>query len=200
MKTILLFYYILFSSICFGAPNSGDLVKDHKNSDGSIVGMVTKTAKESEILENIDNEGEAPKDPGERGLKTILGIDSNVNGIRDDVEIWINSRTMSTPIKDMYNARMALRQISKNIQINIRMKDNRKEAIKFGKYSIEDFRCLQDLVTPEEFEILSGDLQIVIYNTTERLKVWARLQGYLNGQSFKVVDVKNRSTCNFKIR
>ena len=30
-----------------------------------------------------------PPDPGEAGKKTLLGIDSNNNGVRDDVERWI---------------------------------------------------------------------------------------------------------------
>jgi hypothetical protein len=48
----------------------------------------------------------AMPDPSEND-KTLLGIDSNKNGIRDDIDIWIN-RTGKT-----YNERMALRQLAK---------------------------------------------------------------------------------------
>lgn len=48
-----------------------------------------------------------PNFPDKNNDKTLLGIDENKNGIRDDVDIWINYVGIS------YNHRMALRQLAK---------------------------------------------------------------------------------------
>lgn len=43
-----------------------------------------------EVKEQLIIDGHVlPVDPGEEGKKTLLGIDSNNNGVRDDVERWI---------------------------------------------------------------------------------------------------------------
>lgn len=55
-------------------------------------------------------EDPVPRHPGEEGNKTLLGIDSDNDGVRDDVEIWINERFSNTPTLDLYNYRMALKQ------------------------------------------------------------------------------------------
>lgn len=182
-------------------------VKDNAKVYGNAVVTNSTVCQMSSINFNVNNsnyycdlEDDNPKDPGEIGTKTLLGVDSNANGIRDDVEIWINNFTTNTPNKNMYNVRMALRQIAKNVQQNVKMKDNRNKSIEIGRNIMNDFRCLEDLTTPEVYEELSGDLQIELYNTMERLNVWAKLQGNLSGQSFKVEDVKKRSTCAFKLK
>jgi hypothetical protein len=56
-------------------------------------------------LMTFDGYDEPPIPDREENEKTLLGVDSNNNGLRDDVEIWIN-RTQSDP-----GVRNAMRQI-----------------------------------------------------------------------------------------
>ena len=176
---------------------------------GSSIVTNSRICQASEVSFNVINsdyycqtDNEEPTDPGELGKKTILGIDSNVNGIRDDVEIWINNNTSNTPEKDMYNVRMALKQIAKDVQSNMKNKDNREKSIQHGRAAIDSFSCLQDVTSPEESERFTADLQIQLYGSTmDRLKAWAKLQGNLSGQTFSVSDKKQKgSTCGFNLK
>lgn len=47
-----------------------------------------------------------PKDPGEAGLTTVLGIDSDNDDVRDDVEIFINVNLPNTKLKDRAQERI----------------------------------------------------------------------------------------------
>ena len=271
MKSFLIFFSILFSSLSFGAPCGGAQVVAHKNPDGSIGGMVAKTAavvstvkidtsasvcekakiqgnanigKGSEIsgsavveggavinsskikgsakvygnavvtnssvcqasLINFnvinsdyycDLEDESPKDPGEIGMKTILGIDSNVNGIRDDVEIWINNVTSNTQNQDMFNVRMALMQIAEPLQAAIKFKDNKNEARKRMLESITAVNCLKEITNKKEHLELADDLNIEMFNNEPRFFAWAKAHATLSGLS---LNNNAKENCEFKKR
>ena len=49
-----------------------------------------------------------PPDPGEEGKKTIQGIDSDRDGVRDDVQMWIYAFVPNEPKRQM-----ALRQMAR---------------------------------------------------------------------------------------
>ncbi|MBC7540350.1 MAG: hypothetical protein H7281_16120 [Bacteriovorax sp.] len=55
----------------------------------------------------FDGEVEPPIPNRSENDKTVLGIDSNKNGIRDDIDIWINRTGID------YNERMAMRQYAR---------------------------------------------------------------------------------------
>ncbi|MDD4975991.1 MAG: hypothetical protein PHY93_16660 [Bacteriovorax sp.] len=70
--------------------------------------------------------------------KTILGIDTNGNGIRDDVDIWINRTALD------YNERMAMRQYARAEQDELRVcsLDLKNEASKVVTESMNSSYCL----------------------------------------------------------
>jgi len=66
-------------------------------------------AKKADLNPNpiFDGEVEPAMPDSYENNKTVLGIDSNKNGIRDDVDIWINRTGLD------YNERMAMRQYAR---------------------------------------------------------------------------------------
>lgn len=138
-----------------------------------------------------------PKDPGEAGMKNVLGIDSDVDGVRDDVEIWINNNASNTPNKDMYNVRMALKQVAKNIQLTIQYKDSKEKSIEASNEASYAFDCLEQISSQQEYEQFRGLIQVQVYNTMDRLKAWARNEGHLHGQSRLPA---RKTVCDFKRR
>ncbi|QDK42953.1 hypothetical protein DOM21_16140 [Bacteriovorax stolpii] len=61
-------------------------------------------------LEIVDGYKTPPMPDKDQNDKDALGIDSNNNGVRDDIEIWINYAGKN------YNERMALRQLAADLQ------------------------------------------------------------------------------------
>ena len=162
----------------------------------------------SRIIENVirsdyycQTDDPEPKDPGEAGKKTLLGVDSDVDGVRDDVEIWINQNTSNTPTKNMFNPRMALKQVAKKIQENIKMKDNKERSVMFSRETLVAEKCLSDFMTSEEARDSLGMLKVKMFNTMDRLKAWARTEGNFNGQSITVDSKRKKGDgCEFNYR
>jgi hypothetical protein len=90
--------------------------------------------------------------------KTVLGIDSNKNGIRDDVEIWINRTALD------YNERMAMRQYARAQQERLRVcsKQSKNEISKaetnelFASYclsAVSDYRRKKNYMSHQIWQI-----------------------------------------------
>lgn len=73
---------------------------------------------------NVDDP--EPKDPGEAGKMTLLGGDSDGDGVRDDVEIWLNRTFSNTPQKSYTQELSAAKIYSKNISDSLRMKSDQE--------------------------------------------------------------------------
>lgn len=153
----------------------------------------------SKIVENVirsdyycQTDDPEPKHPGENGNKTLLGVDSDADGVRDDVEIWINQNTSNTPNKDMYNQRMALKQVARLIQLSIVRKDIPNLSVATGISIINSLDCLRTISFDDrEYRFLSGMLKVQSYNTKERLYAWAKTEGSMNGISIPINNKKD---------
>ncbi|MBC7539675.1 MAG: hypothetical protein H7281_12705 [Bacteriovorax sp.] len=92
----------------------------------------------------FDGEVEPPIPNSDENDKTILGIDSNENGIRDDVDIWINRTAFD------YNERMAMRQYARAEQDELRVCKNelKDEAARVVSNNMSAHGCLNALSDP----------------------------------------------------
>jgi len=72
----------------------------------------------------FDGEVEPPIPNKTKNEETVLGIDSNKNGIRDDVDIWINRTARSS------NERRAMREVAREEQkwLKVGINPTRKEV------------------------------------------------------------------------
>lgn len=128
------------------------------------------------------NEDSEPSHPGELGDKTLLGIDSDVDGIRDDVEIWINNNTSNTPNKDYRAEREYLKDAARELQNAIKHKDTRSIARDHVLKALSKLECLGRSKTMKEKSI-PNLLKVETFQTMPRLHAWAKLDGYLHGMS-----------------
>lgn len=69
--------------------------------------------------------GLEPPAPTEKNDKTLLGIDSNKNGIRDDVERWINRKF---PEEQHYNLRQLYKQTAREQSMLLKSFEGKTQA------------------------------------------------------------------------
>lgn len=154
----------------------------------------------------FDGEAEPPLPNREENDRTILGIDSNKNGIRDDVDIWINRTALD------YNERMAMRQYARTIQEDLRIcKDveiekmsmaqiaaTKDEITLVAKKYINASQCLSAISDKQHGERnLERKLEILIKNSKSRLdcpEVFEKFNYIAQGSYFE--PLKN---CNYPI-
>jgi len=138
-----------------------------------------------------------PPDPGAAGKATLAGIDSDNDGVRDDVQRWI---ALTYP--NSQKTRAALRQDAKAMQVIILNASNpaiaRANSIAEGRASdcIRFVRrqVLGTIVT-DTYQI-NREMEAVFLNTAARSRAWLQADHYLSGMMFNVpIDLS--ASCNF---
>ena len=136
------------------------------------------------------------KNPGEENNQTLMGIDSNGNGVRDDVEIWIMQDMTGDNLE---NRRKALMSLAKHTQRGFSFKDNVQHSKTNSQRQLNAEKCYESLVDAQTAERDMGLMKMQIHNTMDRLKAWARIQGNLSGTSGVIKKEDKRSLCDFEV-
>lgn len=133
-----------------------------------------------------------PPDPGEAGKATLEGIDSDNDGVRDDVQRWI---VMTYP--DSEKTRAALIQRTKTMQLFLTDADDSNRthmnAIKMSK----DYDCLSYINMEGAYDI-SREHKAIFLNTYLRSKTWLQADKHLSGYMFEMLPYQQwKQACQF---
>ncbi len=110
---------------------------------------------------------------------TVAGIDSDNDGIRDDVQIWIDSTYADQP-----SVRLATRQMAASFQLRIlSIHDQVLSNLATRNYLYSMF-CLETLVGFDGETPIRNKLEDLFLNTKDRLHADIKASGNFNGQRF----------------
>jgi hypothetical protein len=152
-----------------------------------------------------------PAHPGELGKKTLLGVDSDRDGVRDDVEIWINERFSNSSDKDMFNYRMAFKQMAAAKTKIFKFKDVKAKVIEADSEVFDALNCLEGIYVNKSQESKKWiaaqnelidyvkDLDIAFINTKERIQAELKTREFSHGEILKAGN-KTKSGCYFGVR
>jgi len=111
-----------------------------------------------------------PPDPGAAGVRTVVGIDSNANGIRDDVEVQIDARYGTDP-----TAFAAATETAKVMQRALIISASDSAAVEAHfETSVRTASCLYQQLgrdAKKAGEIITR-VHIMTFNTPERMAQW----------------------------
>jgi hypothetical protein len=152
--------------------------------------------KDHPELTSFDGEVEPPMPTYFSNNMSVLGIDSNNNGIRDDVDIWINRTAYN------YNERMAMRQFARVVQEKLKICDLRlnDKVDAMIVHRSDGYFCLaatSDYLRQENFIV--GSIEDLTFSTLLRrhcLKYYA----YTPAVYERVVTSDFHKSCQFKIQ
>ena len=105
-----------------------------------------------------------PNEPGPENNRTLLGIDSNKNEVRDDVEIFIYNTISKEPIK--FNAYL------KYAETKLAMMENSQNVSRLAELDQQlskDIICISS-IEDDDFIENQKSLRKKIYNTEDRKK------------------------------
>jgi len=138
-----------------------------------------------------------PPDPGAAGKLTLAGIDSDNDGVRDDVQRWI---VMTYP--NSQKTRAALTQDAKAMQLIIL---NAANAAVARANSIEEDRAtfcitfvrrqILGIGNSDAYQI-GREMEAICLNTTARTEAWLQADRYLSGMMFNIPGDLSTG-CNF---
>lgn len=131
-------------------------------------------------------------DPGDAGKVTLAGIDINNNGVRDDVEVYIE-----TNVKDSARHRAALMSVAAVTQKEI-LAETKEEAVQVAVAGVRSIECLSYLGLRDQGRWREIDALMV--NTEARLKAMDVHNDRIDGEVFQSLpDSQRRSACTFDV-
>ena len=131
-------------------------------------------------------------DPGEAGKATLVGIDVNNNGVRDDVEVYIETHVPDSP-----KHRAALMSVAAVTQREI-LAETKEEAVQAAIAGVRSIECLSYLGFREQGRWREIDALMV--NTEARLKAMDAHNDRIDGEVFQSLpDNQRRSACTFNV-
>ncbi|MHB8710077.1 MAG: hypothetical protein ACYC6X_00820 [Minisyncoccota bacterium] len=135
-----------------------------------------------------------PPDPGPAGKATLAGIDSNGNGVRDDVERYI-----AINHQDSAKVRAALMQFAVVAQLELIDSADKQKSIQHANDEGKAMDCIEYITgSVSKLESLTKELQPVILNTDARNQAYFAYNDQLGGQYFpSTPDSQIPSTCAF---
>lgn len=118
-----------------------------------------------------------PPDPGAAGKLTLAGIDSDNDGVRDDVQRWI---VMTYP--NSQKTRAGLRQLAQDYQRFILGAASPTQIYDAARLMDNTQACLEYIGDGYSF---GGLLKAQMLNTYARSKVFLQADRYLSGRMYK---------------
>lgn len=131
-----------------------------------------------------------PPDPGEAGKATLEGIDSDGDGVRDDIQRYI-----ALTYQDSEKLRAALTEMAKNRQKAL---VDANDSNKSYQHAIKDqsaYECLAFLHLESSHKI-SQLLFAEILNTEERSHAYLLYNSQFRGRAFDI-NLPSKSSCGF---
>jgi hypothetical protein len=139
-----------------------------------------------------DPQDNLPPDPGEAGKATLEGIDSDGDGIRDDIQRYI---ALTYP--DSRKTRAALRQAAIALQKIIIESSDVESALNNTEHETRASECIRYL-RPEDGREIDNMLLAEFLNTLDRSKAYLEYDSKLSGHVFGVKNIDEyRSSCTF---
>lgn len=127
--------------------------------------------------------GNLPPHPGEAGKQTLLGIDSDNDGVRDDVQIAI---ARHYPEPEDEKARLALEQFAASWQYAFRVYQSGDEEELYNVFSEINpaVSCIAATSSKSLEDIVF--VKLIMRNTEERVQAYANINDTAIGRTFPV--------------
>jgi len=133
-----------------------------------------------------------PPDPGPAGKKTLQGIDSDGDGVRDDVQRWI-----AQTYPNSQKTRAALIQRSKIMQQVLLDAADPMKSFVHAKQMSRGISCLSHILSSQFYNVLM-EQKAQFLNTFARSNAWLQANYHLSGNAFKSLPYSQRKQgCDF---
>lgn len=133
-----------------------------------------------------------PLDPGEAGKVTLAGIDSDRDGVRDDVQ-----RHIALTFPDSARTRAGLTQYTKMLQKAILEANSKQASIDNAVEAGRAIECIYH-IRPDDAENITVVLEAQTFNTEERIRAYITYNEQLGGQIFPSTPLNQlKSACTF---
>lgn len=125
---------------------------------------------------------------------TIAGVDTDRNGIRDDIQIWINEE-----FKDRPTVKLAMEQLARDRTLQLLTTSNIEESRRVTTKALDSGICLYSVVGIDRKEKLFQELEERLVNTKDRIHASIQASANFSGSGYELAGDKEekKATCDF---
>lgn len=155
-----------------------------------------KTKFKDHAMFVVDSSLQVPIPDPVKNNATLLGIDSDNDGIRDDVQRWINENLSNKPAE----LKLAFRQYAVAMQASLPTSNDKQASIQSSLQSSKAQGCLyrtgdESGLSGKEQEELRKKIDFMYLNTRERIEAEIKADENFHGQEVTVLS--KEEACNF---
>lgn len=133
-----------------------------------------------------------PPDPGAKGKVGLEGVDSDGDGVRDDVQRWIYARHSKDPHK-----RAALSQVAKSYTDLIQPKDRQESMLAAMRSYSKAIDCLSSVIPEMQARNIERSyLKARVLNTEERSRAFLNNDALLDGTTSGPSSKRGAASCD----
>lgn len=164
-------------------------IRDRKNKEHEY-----KNQYKNYAMFVIDESLQVPMPNEKENNKTVEGVDSDGDGIRDDVQRWINEQFSSQP-----EVKMAMRQMAMGKQLRLLNINSKDQSIITVKKVLDSSECLGGLIGTDSMAKLQRELNSRLLNTKDRLYADIKASSNFSGQAYNLPNTKadELALCDF---
>lgn len=164
-------------------------VRDRKNKEHEF-----KTKLKDHAMFVVDSSLQVPMPNSKLNDKTIAGVDSDGDGIRDDIQRWINEEFSAQP-----KTKMAVKQFAMGMQLDLTSATSKEQSLIAGRKMLSDLDCLIYTSGIDQAIKIERDLKSIFLNTKERHYAEIKSNANFSGQnsSLPVAEEDQKATCSF---
>lgn len=148
-----------------------------------------------EAKEMVEKQGGLPPDPGEAGKVALEGIDSDGDGVRDDIERYI---ALTYPNSE--KTRAAATQNAKAIQALVLDSSDKEASIRNAQEESDALDCLSYIhgMGTNTTRTIASELLAQMLNTDARSRAYLTADEHLGGQHYPSTPLAERKLrCDF---
>ncbi|MCK6594950.1 MAG: hypothetical protein L6Q33_07100 [Bacteriovoracaceae bacterium] len=164
-------------------------IKDKKRNEHFF-----KTKYKDHAMFVIDSSLEVPMPDPKKNNATIAGVDTDNDGIRDDVQRWINEEFGDQP-----KVKMAMREAAILRQQSFLNVDDKNASILISKKRLDSNLCLYSIVGNDKGTKLLNGLKSLLLNTKDRIYTDIKINANFSGQSYRLPKINRSNLCNFDV-
>lgn len=139
-----------------------------------------KTKFKDHAMFVIDSSLQVPMPDPIKNDATVAGIDSDNDGIRDDIQRWINEEFNSQP-----KVKAAMRQVAIARQLDLLSVDDKQKSIEAGRKMLDADHCIYFINGLDEGFKLSQIIKSKLLNTKSRLYAEVKANANFSGQTYE---------------
>jgi len=142
----------------------------------------------------VDNSLQVPLPDSKKNDATIAGVDSDNDGIRDDIQRWINEEYSSQP-----KLKLAIKQVAMGMQLALTSVDNKEQSIAAANKVSNDMVCMASIIGANETYKMISEINAKLLNTKNRHYAEIKSNSNYSGQTWELPNTPEaeKALCSF---